>query len=239
MCNILTHVYLLSLDWYTRDYFVNAPRPSQWEMMLHWLGADKKMIPVYIPIKFCWAQVPNDFIGMGVPMLKIRRSQHRLIFNMGIPILVRWHLYTETPPRIPVHWSCYKYNVLQFLVDSYESFTFLYFHYTIFLYFQVILTVSFLVLIWTHEYFCMAIFLYLTLICFQSFFKIFTMTTINITTPQHAFKSHTISATILKDIICHWKLEQMNLQKAHTTGQLLGICHCYCCIYQWTNRCQR
>ena len=34
---------------------------------------------------------------MGIPMLKIRRSRDRLIFNMGILILVRQHLYTETP----------------------------------------------------------------------------------------------------------------------------------------------
>ena len=40
-----------------------------------------------------------SFSGMGIPMLKIRRSRHRLIFNMGIPILVRWHLYSETAPR--------------------------------------------------------------------------------------------------------------------------------------------
>ena len=50
---------------------------------------------------------------MGIPMLKIRRS--RLIFNMGIPILVRRHLYIETPhPRIfmdhylHVKWYCWQ-----------------------------------------------------------------------------------------------------------------------------------
>ena len=32
-------------------------------------------------------------------MLKIRRPQDRLIFNMGVPILVRRHLYIETTPR--------------------------------------------------------------------------------------------------------------------------------------------
>ena len=32
-------------------------------------------------------------------MLKIRRSWDRLIFNMGIPMLVRRHLYIETAPR--------------------------------------------------------------------------------------------------------------------------------------------
>ena len=36
---------------------------------------------------------------MGIPMLKIRRSRDRLIFNMVIPILVRRHLYIETCPR--------------------------------------------------------------------------------------------------------------------------------------------
>ena len=35
---------------------------------------------------------------MGIPMLKIRRSQDRLIFNIGIPILVRQYIYIETPP---------------------------------------------------------------------------------------------------------------------------------------------
>ena len=39
------------------------------------------------------------FPGMGIPMLKIRRSWDRLIFNMGIPKLVRRHLYIEMAPR--------------------------------------------------------------------------------------------------------------------------------------------
>ena len=40
-----------------------------------------------------------SFPGMEIPMLKIRRSWDRLIFNMGIPILVRRYLYIETGPR--------------------------------------------------------------------------------------------------------------------------------------------
>ena len=40
-----------------------------------------------------------SFPGMGIPMLKVRRSRDRLIFNIGIPILVRRHLYIETAPR--------------------------------------------------------------------------------------------------------------------------------------------
>ena len=42
--------------------------------------------------------IKTIFPGMGIPMLKIRRSRDRLIFNMGIPILVRWHLHIETAP---------------------------------------------------------------------------------------------------------------------------------------------
>ena len=40
-------------------------------------------------------------------MLMTRRSRDRLIFNIGIPILVRWHLYNETAPRSSAHnFSC-------------------------------------------------------------------------------------------------------------------------------------
>ena len=44
---------------------------------------------------------------MGIPMLKIRRSRDRLIFNMGIPILVRRHLCTETVPWSSPLCSCH------------------------------------------------------------------------------------------------------------------------------------
>ena len=51
-----------------------------------------------------------SFPGMGIPMLKIRWWQDCLTFNMGIPILVRWHLYIETAPRFTVFpvlvWTC-------------------------------------------------------------------------------------------------------------------------------------
>ena len=40
--------------------------------------------------------IKTVFPGMGITMLKIRRSQDRLIFNMGILMLVRWHHYIET-----------------------------------------------------------------------------------------------------------------------------------------------
>ena len=41
----------------------------------------------------------KSFPGMGIPMLKIRQSWDCLIFFMGIPIMVRRHLYTETAPK--------------------------------------------------------------------------------------------------------------------------------------------
>ena len=42
--------------------------------------------------------IKTIFPGMGIPMLKIRRSRDRLIFNMVIPTPVRWHLYIEMAP---------------------------------------------------------------------------------------------------------------------------------------------
>ena len=42
--------------------------------------------------------IKTVFPCMGISMLKIRRSRDRLIFNIGIPILVRRHLYNETAP---------------------------------------------------------------------------------------------------------------------------------------------
>ena len=45
------------------------------------------------------SQYRLSFPGMGLPMLKIRLSRDCLFFNMGIPILVRWHHCIETAPR--------------------------------------------------------------------------------------------------------------------------------------------
>ena len=46
--------------------------------------------------------IKTVFPRYGIPMLKIRRLRDRLIFNMGIPILVGQHLYIETAPWFPV-----------------------------------------------------------------------------------------------------------------------------------------
>ena len=42
--------------------------------------------------------------SIGIPMLKIRRSCDRLIFNMWIPIPGKDGLYIETGPCSPHHW---------------------------------------------------------------------------------------------------------------------------------------
>ena len=55
---------------------------------------------------------------MGIPMLKIRLSWGRLIFNMGITILERRHHYIETrpPPPPPPPPPCYSlFNEVYFL----------------------------------------------------------------------------------------------------------------------------
>ena len=48
----------------------------------------------------CWAPSQNkdSLSKYGIPMLKMRRSRDRLIFNRVIFLLVRWQLYIEVPP---------------------------------------------------------------------------------------------------------------------------------------------
>ena len=59
---------------------------------------------IHLPISFKVTSphlnIKTIFPGMGIPMLKIRRSWDRLIFNMGITILVRRHLYIDTAPMV-------------------------------------------------------------------------------------------------------------------------------------------
>ena len=49
-------------------------------------------------------RIKTVFPGMGIPMLKIRRSWDRLIFNIGIPILVRRHFILRWLPDLQM--SC-------------------------------------------------------------------------------------------------------------------------------------
>ena len=69
----------------------------------YWWSGAAALRTDYVPMHFWLSSVTiyrPSFPGMGIPMLKIRRSPDRLIFNMGIPLLVRWHLYIETAPWV-------------------------------------------------------------------------------------------------------------------------------------------
>ena len=59
--------------------------------------------------------IKTVFPRYGHPMLEIRRSRDRLIFNMEIPTLERRHLYIET---VPSYFSDYifKFIITKFLV---------------------------------------------------------------------------------------------------------------------------
>ena len=61
----------------------------------HMKKSYRKILQVLKAPGSCLNMRPS-FPGMGIPMLKIRRSWDRLIFNMGIPIWVRRHLYIKT-----------------------------------------------------------------------------------------------------------------------------------------------
>ena len=56
----------------------------------------------------------KDSPGMRIPMLKIRQSQNHLIFNTGIPMLVRRHLYIGT-----AHW--WRHRNIPTLKSQYDG----------------------------------------------------------------------------------------------------------------------
>ena len=69
-----------------------------------------------------WVKVKMVLTSIGIPMLKIRWSLDHLIFNMGIPILVRQHIHIEMAPRI--FWKTRSITCLMmpwlFAVPSYQ-----------------------------------------------------------------------------------------------------------------------
>ena len=58
-----------------------------------------------------------SFPGMWSPMLKIRRSRDRLIFNMGIPIQIRRYLNIEAAPWL-FHWHVGNWRFASVQVKS-------------------------------------------------------------------------------------------------------------------------
>ena len=56
------------------------------------------------------SQYKDSLSKFGIPMLKIRLLQDRLIFNTGISILVRWQLDIETAPKLIKNMPFYQYS---------------------------------------------------------------------------------------------------------------------------------
>ena len=56
----------------------------------------------------CWASlnIKAVFLGKWIPMLRIKRSRDRLIFNIGVPIPVRRQFYIETAAPRGVVYGC-------------------------------------------------------------------------------------------------------------------------------------
>ena len=77
-----------------------------------------------LTFSLCAARSPAGLLNIKLssypyrdPMLKIRRSHDRLIFNMRIPIPGKDSLYIETGPRIPLTtWLCLYTNELDGLL---------------------------------------------------------------------------------------------------------------------------
>ena len=79
--------------------------PSQCNRGSTRLGRDEPQSPGTLRVN-----IKTVFPRYGIPMIKIRQSRDRLIFSMGIPILVRQHFYIETAPwsRLVVRSCCYS-----------------------------------------------------------------------------------------------------------------------------------
>ena len=65
-----------------------------------------------------WKMFPfDDVISIGNPIVEIRLSYDRLIFTMGFPILVRWHLYIESGPGwFKTQWHTCDITVMSLLL---------------------------------------------------------------------------------------------------------------------------
>ena len=59
--------------------------------------------------------IKTVFPGMGISKLKIRLLWDHLIFNMGIPILVRRYFYIETAPWY-LYWESWYLQIMIFIL---------------------------------------------------------------------------------------------------------------------------
>ena len=93
---------MMKINFLMRSMF---PRVQTWDDIYSLLGTFLTKYNTYLSyiVNAMAAEVPGPvsiyrlcFPGMGIPMLKIRRLWDRLLFNMGIPMLVRQYLCIET-----------------------------------------------------------------------------------------------------------------------------------------------
>ena len=62
------------------------------------LSKSRPLVMTWVTTAGSRLNIKTVFPRYRIPMLKIRRSRDRLIFNIGIPILVRRYLYIDTTP---------------------------------------------------------------------------------------------------------------------------------------------
>ena len=94
-----------SRRWWHLLCFSISPNDTFWTLFVlscHFISVTYMIYMRYVSILF---NVKTVFPRYRIPVLKIRRSWDHLIFNLGITILVRWHLYIEPPPDF-CHWCC-------------------------------------------------------------------------------------------------------------------------------------
>ena len=101
------------------DAIGNRSRPTTW--FRYWLGTVRHQAITSKPyllchhwgtVSFSWARlnIKTFFPRYGDSHVKDKTVMRRLIFNMGIPILVRRHLYIETAPWWQFHRKSSRYQ---------------------------------------------------------------------------------------------------------------------------------
>ena len=86
----------------SRYQSISSTCKQLWGYEPQWLEKDG-VIGISIIVPLMATRVPSQYKDhlsrYGIPVLKIRWSWDPLIYNMGILILARWHLYIETTHR--------------------------------------------------------------------------------------------------------------------------------------------
>ena len=94
------------LSWSDVWVFTVGYQPTTKAGTVYTSGYVVYIITICVPEEINWwgprLNIKTVFPDTWIPMLKIRRSWGRHIFNIGIPILVRRHLYIKTAPRVAV-----------------------------------------------------------------------------------------------------------------------------------------